>query len=307
MRAKVALLATAIVAAAVAVSFLAAGPFLLTPQQQSGETVAVTWGLLGEVVHRLTDGTIEVYQILPPGAEIHDWEPTPDVVEKVRSSRMLFWTVEGFDDWGEKLASSARVKAFKVSTGVELMPYEDEHEHDHVHGAYDPHFWLDPSRFATVVQNMAQILSQEFPQKRETIQRNSEAYIQEILQLNQQYKETLSKHQGKIFITQHNAFRYLAQAFGLEVVAVLGGEEEEPSAAHLAEIYELIEKEKIRVVFAEDGNISPILETLAHDLGVEIKTLYTMEPLLSDDYRRGQGYIVRMRQNLAALVDAFEP
>ncbi|MEM2557025.1 MAG: zinc ABC transporter substrate-binding protein [Candidatus Caldarchaeum sp.] len=302
--AKIALLTTAIVAIAVAASFLAIGPMLLTPQQRSSETVAVTWGLLGEVVHRLTGGTVEVYQILPPGAEIHDWEPTPDVVEKVRTSRMLFWTVEGFDDWGERLAASAQVKAFKVSTWVELLPYENEHNHDH--GAYDPHFWLDPRRFATVVQNMAQILSQEFPEKRETIQRNSEAYIQEILQLNQEYEEALSKHQGKTFITQHNAFRYLAHAFGLKAVAVLSGEEEEPSAAHLAEIYELVKRERIRVVFAEEGNISPILETMASDLGVEIKTLYTMESLLTYDYQKGQGYIVRMRQNLLTLVDAFE-
>ncbi|MEM2114595.1 MAG: hypothetical protein QXS12_03990, partial [Candidatus Caldarchaeum sp.] len=65
MSAKIALLTTAIVAIAVAASFLAIGPMLLTPQQRSGETVAVTWGLLGEVVHRLTGGTVEVYQILP--------------------------------------------------------------------------------------------------------------------------------------------------------------------------------------------------------------------------------------------------
>ncbi|MEM4494521.1 MAG: zinc ABC transporter substrate-binding protein [Candidatus Caldarchaeum sp.] len=310
MRAKTAIITLSIVAAAVLATLFIASQNILTQGQQDSETVAVTWGLLGEVVHRLTDGTVTVYQILPPGAEIHDWEPAPDVLEKVRNSRILFWTVEGFDDWGEKLAASANVKAFKVSTGVELMPYENGHgdamNHEHIIGAYDPHFWLDPERFAAVVRNMAQILSDEFPEKKEAIQKNSEAYIREILQLRQQFEEALSRHRGKTFITQHNAFRYLATAFGLETVAVLSGEEEEPSAAHLAEIYELIERNGVKTIFAEDGSISPVLENIARDLGMEIKTLYTMETLHYDDYLRGQGYIMKMRHNLSALVDTFE-
>lgn len=294
----------ALVVAAVLIS----GAVLLQPSQTTAsKRVAVTWGLIGEVVHRLTGGEIEVYQILPPAVELHDWEPTPDVLEKTRGAVALFWTVEGLDDWGVKIAQSIGVRGFKVSRGIEFIEagHDHDHGHDHHHHGVDVHFWQDPKNVAKMTENIASYLVQLFPEKRDLIERNKASFLRELDKLDADFSNALSPHKGKVFITQHDAFRYLAKAYGLEVFAVLTHEEEEPSAAHIKELYEIIETHGVKTIFAEDDRIHPIVTGVARDRNLQIKMLYTGEGLSFDGYKRGQGYIDMMRRNLEALLDGF--
>lgn len=103
-------------------------------------------------------------------------------------------------------------------------------------------------------------------------------------------------------ITQHRSFGYLAEAYGLRYYAVLGPEEEEPSAAYLAELAELIRRESVSIIFAEDDFVHPLVELFARDLGLEVGMLYTGEGLTLEEAVGGRGYAYLVRQNLEALV-----
>ncbi|MEM0443547.1 MAG: zinc ABC transporter substrate-binding protein [Candidatus Caldarchaeum sp.] len=284
----------------VLISAAAFAGLLVTPTAQNKQqpSVAVTIGLLGELASRLTESQVEVYQILPPGVELHDWEPTPDVVEKAGKARVLVWLLEDLDGWGDRVARNARVESYKAGTGLELIALD--------HHAFDVHVWLNPRNMARIVENIAAMLSEKFPDLRPVIQRNSAALLDELNQLDREFSSKLSAYRGKTIITQHDAFRYLADAYGLKVLAVLGGHEEEPSAAHIKEIYEVIKTENIKVIFAEDDFVNPILATISRDTGVEVRMLYTGEGLNHDDYKKGKGYVNILRSNLEALLNAFE-
>jgi len=299
--------------AAVAVALLA-GVNLFAPQPVSDQpaSVAVTWGLLAEVVYRLTGGELEVVQLLPAGFEIHDWEPTPEAIRAAQRSRLVLYTFEGFDDWAVEIAESAGVKAVKVGQNLPMLLERGEHGHDHGDGhdkehqhEYDVHVWLSPVNMAKIVENVAAVLIQEFPQKGVEIMRNRDSYLAEIRTLDNELKLMLQPYRGRLFITQHDAFRYFAEHYGLRVLPVLGAEEEEPSAAQLAEVVVVIGKEGVKVVYAEDGFTHPVLNTLARDTGVKIEMLYTLESLTLDDVMRGEGYVNVMRRNGEALVKGF--
>ncbi|MEM0440543.1 MAG: metal ABC transporter substrate-binding protein [Candidatus Caldarchaeum sp.] len=289
----------------IAAALLITGAVLIQPIQTSaGNRVAVTWGLIGEIVHRLTNGEIEIYQILPPSVELHDWEPTPDVMEKTRGAVALFWTVEGLDEWGAKIAQSIGIRAFKVTLGIKFIEAHHEHNHDHHHGV-DVHFWQDPKNVAKMTENIASFLVQLFPEKKDLIERNKTNFLRELQMLDEEFSKALSPHKGKVMITQHDAFRYLGKAYGLEVFAVLTHEEEEPSAAHIKELYEIIETQRVKTIFAEDDRVHPVVAGIARDKNLKINMLYTGEGLTFDGYLKGQGYIEMMRRNLEALVDAL--
>ncbi|MEM4303364.1 MAG: zinc ABC transporter substrate-binding protein [Candidatus Caldarchaeum sp.] len=296
-----------IVATVLAFAILVAGAliFLTTLQtavQTPPEQVSVTWGLLAEIVHRLSDGEITVHQILPPGVEIHDWEPSPDVVKEVAKSKFLLWTIEGLDDWAVSLAKAAGVRGYKVSEGVDLLPIDEQHSH----AGYDIHVWLSVKNMAKIVKNTAEILEESFPMKKLKIQENAVKLLALLEQLDKEAAERLKPYRGRLFITQHNAFRYFAESYGLGYKALLTVEEEEPSAARLAEIYNLVKVNGIKVVYAEDGNIHPILRSMANDLGLTIKMLYTCETLTLDEVRQGRSYLDIMRWNVNMLVEGFE-
>ncbi|MDW8084549.1 MAG: metal ABC transporter substrate-binding protein [Candidatus Caldarchaeum sp.] len=283
----------------------------LPDQTPKERVIAVTWGLLGEIVHRLTDGQVKIFQILPPNVELHHWEPTPDVVENLRGASVLLWTLEDLDGWAVRIASAAGVQAYRVTSQITFLEggndrHRHEHGdgHDHEHGV-DVHFWHDPKNVAQLVKNIAQVLVNTFPDKRDLIERNKSALLAELEQLDREIASKLAPYKGRIFVTQHDAFRYLAKAYGLESIAVFTVHEEEPSAAHLAEVYETIENHGIKTIFAEDDRVYPLLSIIAKDKGLKVGMLYTGENLLSDGYKRGQGYVDMMRKNVDALVKSF--
>ncbi len=305
MRKRLVIIPLALAAVAIA---LLAGLNLFAPQPVSNQpaSVAVTWGLLAEVVYRLTGGEIEVVQLLPAGFEIHDWEPTSEAIRAAQRSSLLLYTFEGLDDWAVEIAESAGVKAVKVGQNLPMLLERGEHGHDEEHHhEYDVHVWLSPVNMAKIVENVAAALIQEFPQKGLEIMRNRDSYLAELRTLDNELKLMLQPYRGRLFITQHDAFRYFAEHYGLRVLPVLGAEEEEPSAAQLAEVVEVIGKEGVKVVYAEDGFTHPVLNTLARDTGVKIEMLYTLESLTLDDVKRGEGYVNVMRRNGEALVKGF--
>ncbi len=305
MRRRLVIIPLALAAVAIA---LLAGLNLFAPQPVSNQpaSVAVTWGLLAEVVYRLTGGEIEVVQLLPAGFEIHDWEPTSEAIRAAQRSSLVLYTFEGLDDWAVEIAESAGVKAVKVGQNLPMLLERGEHGHDEEHHhEYDVHVWLSPVNMAKIVENVAAALIQEFPQKGLEIMRNRDSYLAELRTLDNELKLMLQPYRGRLFITQHDAFRYFAEHYGLRVLPVLGAEEEEPSAAQLAEVVEVIGKEGVKVVYAEDGFTHPVLNTLARDTGVKIEMLYTLESLTLDDVKRGEGYVNVMRRNGEALVKGF--
>jgi len=312
------ILTLAIAAVAVITVFVAAAlvpSILVSSSGPSIKSVAVTWGLLGEIVYRLGGGEIEVYQLLPPGAEIHDWEPTPEAVELVGKSRLLIYTGLGLDDWAVKLGEVTNVKVFKAAYDLPiLITYEKEgheidhthdEEHEHAHGMVDPHIWLSPRNTAKLVENIAGELVQVFPEYKEKINDNMRMLIAELRELDREIEFGLKPYAGRVFITQHDAFQYLARSYGLRAEGILGPEEEEPTSSKLAEIYDLISREGIKVVYAEDGLIKPVLESIKRDTGVEILMLNTGEALTLEDVKQGRGYTWIMRENFRTLVEGF--
>ncbi len=287
----------AVVSAAVIFSSFWLGGSQFSPSAPRGSSVAVTWGLLGEIVYRLGGGEIQVVQLLPPAVEIHDWEPTPEAVREVARSRLLIWTVEGFDDWGARIAASAGVRSFKASEGISLLRLEEGM-------GYDAHLWLSPRNVRVLVENIARELSLEFPELAPRIRENAAAMLGELDKLHEDFNNILAPYRGRVIVTQHNAFRYLAEEYGLRILPVLGPEEEEPTASHIMEVREALER--VCAIYAEDDFIHPIVESLSREFGLRVLMLYTGEGLTLEDVREGKGYVYLMRLNLEALEEGFK-
>ena len=106
-----------------------------------------------------------------------------------------------------------------------------------------PHVWLSPVRAIKLVEHIRDSLSADYPDKKETFEKNAAAYIEKLQALDKAYAEGLSQAKQKSFVTQHAAFNYLALDYGLKQVAISGlSPDTEPSAARLAELTEYVKK-----------------------------------------------------------------
>lgn len=139
---------------------------------------------------------------------------------------------------------------------------EADHDHDHDHGGLDPHVWLDPVMAIKEVRTIEAALSAAFPGNAAAFHANSDAYIAKLEKLDQDFRAGLQNTKRKDFITQHAAFGYLAQQYGLTQVPIVGlSPEQEPSAAQMAKIVEFAKANKVTTIFLKPWSppVSPIL------------------------------------------------
>ncbi|MEM1954666.1 MAG: zinc ABC transporter substrate-binding protein [Nitrososphaerota archaeon] len=304
-----------LVAAVLAAAAAAAIAFNLFPQDSAVETgrggnVVVSTALIGEIVYRLTDGRVPVRVLLPPGAEIHDWEPSAKEVSEVSRATLVIYLTDALEGWMRDLIASSGYRGpivvLERAPGVETIPLSGMEE-DHMHGDIDPHLWLSLRNYVAFVRNIAESLRALYPELREVIDRNEATLVGRTDSLLAEYRERLKPYAGRAFLTEHLAFRYLARDFGLTNVAVKGVEEQEPDPRHLVELRSVVEEQGIKAIYVDNPSaVSKTVESFARELGLKVLRLDTMESMTLEEAISGRGYLERMRENLQALLEGFE-
>lgn len=227
---------------------------------------------------------VEVVNLTPAGAEPHDVELTPRDVERVRSADLVLYAGGGFQPALEEAADDADGAAVDVLEGLELR------EED---GGADPHVWLDPVRFAQVVERIGAELGGEAPARQ---------LASQLRALDGEYREGLADCDRRELVTAHDAFGYLADRYGLEVIPIAGlAPEVEPTPRELEEIAGIVEERGVTTVFVEPLLSPEIGETVAREAGAETAVLNPLEGLTEEELSRGENYLSVMRANLEAL------
>ncbi|MGY1836234.1 metal ABC transporter substrate-binding protein [Blastococcus sp. SYSU DS0510] len=263
---------------------------------------------------------VSVSSATPPGAEPHDLELTPRNVAAISEADLVVH-LEGFQPGlDEAVASEAADAAWDAGQAADLS-LTTAGEHDHAHEdeqhaeeeahaeeethaeggeTVDPHFWLDPTRLADVADALADRLTELDPEGADTYADNAAALRADLEALDAEMAAALSGCAVDTLVTSHDAFGYLGERYGLEVVGINGlSPTQEPSAAQLAEITELVDDRGITTVYTETLVDPAVAETVAAEAGVETAVLDPIEGLT--DESAGEDYLEVMRANLATL------
>ena len=186
---------------------------------------------------------------------------------------------------------------------------DDHSDHADEEIAFDPHSWLDPLAFKAQVNRVLDEMKIAFPDLADSFQSNADAYMASLDALHLKYEDTFGPNgtcAKDTVVSNHNAYSYMTQRYGIEFVTVHGLDPEgEPSAADILEVVEQITEDGITVFYVEEftdlSAVSSIVEqTKSTDMpnGVEIQILYTMELQPKDS---SDDYLSLMEKNLEAL------
>jgi zinc transport system substrate-binding protein len=253
--------------------------------------VRVTAGFypLAWVAERVGGRHVEVTGLTDPGVEPHDIEPT--FARTVALARADLVVVEhGLQPAiDEAVAQNAEGRVLDTTT---VSPLDGD----------DPHFWLDPSRLATVADAVAADLSALDPPHASAYAANAAALRSDLDDLDSAFSTGLADCERHVIVSSHDAFGYWSR-YGIEVAPVAGlTPDAEPTPAGIARLQQLIRDEGITTVFSERLASPALTDSLAHDLGLRAEVLDRIEGLTSDD--ADENYLTLMRQNLTALEEA---
>lgn len=263
---------------------------------------------------RIGGNSVEVENLMSPGVEAHDFEPTPGDIRKLDTADIIIYNGAGLEPWMDRALSSIGggdriiVEASQGLADIAGGPHdEDEHEEERDEDLLNPHVWLDPLNAVEMVKLVRDGLSQVNPEEADAYSSNAEAVIAELQQLHQRWQEGLASCRFHQFITNHEAFNYLARRYGLEQVAISGvSPEAEPSPGELARLTDRIEELGVRYIMSEPIVYSGLAKTLAKEVGAELLTLHPLATLTRDELDRGETYMSVMEANLANLHTALE-
>lgn len=247
---------------------------------------------------RIGGDRIEVSSLTAPGAEPHDLELTPRDVAGVSDADLLVY-LGGFQSAVDEAAESqAGDHAWDVAEAADLSLTAEEHEEGEE--SADPHFWLDPTRLADVGDALADQLAEVDPDGAETYEQNAATLREDLETLDAEMTDGLTGCTVDTIVTSHDAFGYLAERYGFEVVGVTGlSPSTEPPADQLAALADLVTERGATTVYTETLIDPSVAETVADEAGVRTAVLDPFEGLT--DESAGDDYLAVMRANLATL------
>jgi len=232
----------------------------------------------------------DVVNLTPAGAEPHDLELSPRDVDGIRSADLVLFLGRGFMPQLER-ALDGQANAVDLLSGETLLPGGEDDE------PVDPHVWLDPLRFARIVERVATAVGDPGA---------GGELVAELEALDGELRAGLKDCDRREIVTSHAAFGYLAAAYGLRQVALTGiSPEAEPGPRRLEHLIEEVEEAGATTVFFETLVSPELAATVAREVGARTAVLNPLEGLTDDQVGAGADYFSVMRDNLAALREAL--
>jgi zinc transport system substrate-binding protein len=247
---------------------------------------------------------VQVTNVTPAGAEPHDYEPSPKALADAQKSEVFIYNGGHMEPWVNNFVKDYKQTAVKASAGIDLMTADDEENPSEQ--VQDPHFWLDPVLAQAIINNIRDGLSQADPANKDFYAKNASEYNAKLAQLDTDYRQGLASCGLHTIISSHDAFSYLGKRYGLTIASIAGvSTEEEPSAAKLVELSQLVKDQDIKYVFFESLVSPRLADTIATETGAKTLVFDPIEGLTDADQKQGKNYLSVQRENLQNLRTAL--
>lgn len=255
--------------------------------------------------------TLEVENLAQAGAEPHDMELTAQQVGAIGAASLVIHQQGLQPAVDDAIENEKPTRVLDVATVVEQIQSDGQTEDDahagetseeHAdHGSRDPHVWLDPMLMKSMADAIKDELVEMDSANADTYTTNYATLAAELDALDHQFTTGLAQCDRTEIVTTHTAFGYLADAYGLEQVGILGLNADEPSPQQLAEVEQFVSEHGVTTIFFESGVSDDYAATVAESTGAQTAVLFPLEsaPESGD-------YITAMKQNLEALRAALD-
>jgi len=242
-----------------------------------------TFTVIADIAQNVAGDAAIVESITKPGAEIHNYQPTPGDIQRAQGAKLIFWNGLNLELWFEKFFQNLRdVPSVVVSEGVEPMgitegPYT---------GTPNPHAWMSPTAALIYVDNIRDAFVEHDPANAETYKVNAVAYKAKISAAIDPIKAELDKvpEDKRWLVTSEGAFSYLARDFGLKELYLWPiNADQQGTPQQVRKVIDAVKENGITVVFSESTISSAPAEQVARETGAKYGGVLYVDSLTEAD------------------------
>jgi manganese/iron transport system substrate-binding protein len=258
-------------AAALTLALLAVGEAdAQAPQRRGAFLVVTTFTVIQDIAQNVAGSAAVVESITRPGAEIHDYQPTPLDIVRAQAADLVLWNGMNLERWFERFFENVReVPSVIVTEGIEPMPIRE--------GPYlnnpNPHAWMSPRNALIYIENIRKAFVQYDPANAEIYNRNAEAYSRQIRELDEPLRQRLAAipQAQRWLVTSEGAFSYLARDYDMRELYLWPiNADEQGTPQQVRRVIDQVRRNRIPVVFSE----STISDRPARQVAREARVRY---------------------------------
>lgn len=266
--------------------------------------IVTTFTILQDIAQNVAGDAAVVESITKPGAEIHEYEPTPLDVVKAQSADLVLWNGFGLERWFEKFFSKVkRVPSVVVSEGIEPMgiaegPYT---------GKPNPHTWMSPANAVTYVENIRKALVKLDPENAAAYNANAAAYTEKLKDISEPVRKKLEEipMEQRWLVSSEGAFSYLIRNYQMKELYLWPvNADDEGTPQQIQKVIDMVRKNKIPVVFSESTISDKPMRQVARETGARFGGLLYVDSL-TDKNGPAPTYLKLLEYNANTIVDGF--
>ena len=233
--------------------------------------VLTSFTVTQDMARNVAGDHLDVQSITKPGAEIHDYEPTPDDIARASEADLVLENGLGLERWFDRFMADSSAKRVNLSEGVETMPIaEGEYQ-----GNANPHAWMSPKNGQIYVDNMVRAFSELDSAHAEEFKANGEAYKAKLQEVADELDRELSSlpEGRRTLVTCEGAFSYLCRDTNLTEAYIWPvNAESEGTPQQVSAVVEKVRSSGVPTVFCESTVNPKAMQQVARETGASLST-----------------------------------
>ena len=246
-------------------------------------TVVTTFTVIADMAQNVAGEDAKVVSITKPGAEIHDYEPTPQDLVKAQQADLVLWNGLNLERWFERFFANVKdVPSVVVTEGVAPMSIHGG-EYD---GKPNPHAWMSVENAKIYVKNIEQALAKHDPAHADNYHKNAAAYLAKLEAMDAKLKEDVAKipEAQRWLVSSEGAFSYLARDLGFKEAYLWPiNAEQQGTPQQVSALIETVRANQIPVVFSESTISDKPAKQVAKESGAKYGGVLYVDSLSAAD------------------------
>jgi manganese/iron transport system substrate-binding protein len=266
--------------------------------------VVTTFTVIQDIAQNVAGTAAVVESITKPGAEIHDYQPTPHDIVKAQSADLVLWNGMNLERWFERFFQNVKdVPSVVVSDGIAPMGITD----GPYTGKPNPHAWMSPSNALVYIENIRKAFVAHDPANADTYNANAATYAEKIKALDAPLRERFAAipETQRWLVTSEGAFSYLARDYGMREAFLWPiNADEQGTPQQVRKVIDLVRANRIPVVFSESTVSDKPAQQVAKETGARYGGILYVDSLST---RGGPvpTYIDLLRVTVETIAEGF--
>jgi manganese/iron transport system substrate-binding protein len=266
--------------------------------------IVTTFTILQDMAQNVAGDAAVVESITKPGAEIHEYEPTPLDIVKAQSADLVLWNGFGLERWFERFFKNLKnVPSAVLTDGIEPMgiaegPYS---------GKPNPHSWMSPANAVIYVENIRKALVSLDPPNAATYNANAATYTAKLKAIDEPIRRKLEEipAEQRWLVSSEGAFTYLVRNYGMKELFLWPvNADEEGTPQQVRKVVDTVRANKIPVVFSESTISDKPARQVAKETGARYGGVLYVDSL-TEPNGPAPTYLKLLEFNAAAIVKGF--